>query len=202
LTIDPAAPTPGVNTAHDFPLGSVHHDNLLHIRNITVKNGRIGQILGYKTADVSGEINLLGKDQTGPVVDRIAFFSLLGGASIKTPGDLNTLDIYNTISINTGPGIRIGRDLNWMYVGSDLNLQNGSSILIGRDLGLKQQGAKGTGFPGQGAQIRGNLIVGTGSTIAVGRFVDAPIIVEGSSSGISNLPPNVQSATVVFGTRG
>jgi hypothetical protein len=66
LTIDPETPTPARNSAHDFPKGSVHQDRLLHIRNITVTNGRMNQILGYKTADISGAIKVVGKGQPGP----------------------------------------------------------------------------------------------------------------------------------------
>ena len=47
-------------------------------------------------------------------VDRIAFESLKPGASIVTGGDVNTLDVFNNLTIGGGPGIAIGRDLNWM----------------------------------------------------------------------------------------
>jgi hypothetical protein len=120
---------------------------------------------------------------------------------VEVFGNLNTLEIYDTINLNTGPGIRVGRDLNWFNVGSNLTLSNGASIIAGRDIGLAPQGAKGSGLSGQGGLIQGNLVVGTGSTIAPVRYIDANIIVQGSSLGISNLPANVQAATIVYGTR-
>jgi hypothetical protein len=204
LTIDPEAPLPGKHVAHDFPLGAVTHDGLVHVRNITVANGKMGEIAGYKTADVSGAIKVLGKNPAlaAFAVDRIAFYALRPGASIEVAHDLNTLDIYDSIRLDGGRGIRTGRDLNWFNTGSDLTLDNGASIIAGRDIGLLAQGAKGTGPAGQGGLIRGNLVLGQGSTIAPERFIDAPIIVQGGSGGISNLPPQVQAATVVFGHRG
>lgn len=202
VTIDPQPAATRQGGAHDFPAGTVIQDDLVHIRNITVANGRINQLLGYKTADVSGAIEILGKASPSPTVDRIAFYALKPGASIRTFGDVNTLNVFDTVTLDTGPGIRIGRDLNWFLIGSNVTLTNGASIIVGRDIGLAPQGPKGSSFGGQGGLIQGNLVVGTGSTVAVGRAVDAPIIVQGSSLGISNVPANVQAATIVIGTRG
>jgi hypothetical protein len=202
VTIDPQAPLQVDGTAHQFQPGAARQDDLLHVRDVTVANGRIAQILGYKTADVSGAITVMGAaPSAAPTVTRIAFFSLLPGASVQTRGDLNTLTIFNDITLDTGPGIRIGRDLNWLLVGADITLTNGASIIAARDIGLAPQGPKGSAIGGQGGLIQGDLIVGAGSTLAVGRFVDAPIVVQGSLVGNSNLPSNVQAATIVFGTR-
>jgi hypothetical protein len=207
VSIDPELPTPGQNTAHQFPTGTTLQNGVVQVRNITVLDGKIGQILGYKTADVSGTVAVVGQNQPGPYVDRIAFNSLQPGASIQVPGTLFTLDIYSSVSLDGGQGIAIGQDLDAMNVGGTLALVNGASIRIGRDLGAVPQQAKGTGPIGQGLTIHGDLIVASGGTIAVGRFIGtpflvAPITVVGSSSGITTLPSNVQANTVVFGIRG
>ncbi len=204
LTIDPAGHDPVPGAAHDFPSGTEQQDKLVHVRNITVVSGKMNQILGYRTAEVSGVISVMGsaKKSPGPAVDRIAVFALNPGASIQVPGDLNTLNVFNNVTLTTGPGIRVGRDLNFFLIGGDLTLRNGTSIIVGRDIGLSPQGPKGSSPAGVGGLIQGDLIVGAGSTIAVGRAVDQPIIVQGSSSGIANLTANVQAQTIVYGTRG
>jgi hypothetical protein len=202
LTIDPTTPTLDKNTAHIIPRGIGDHDALLHIRNITVFNGKINSLLGYRTADISGRIRVVGRNSPNPFVERIAFYALRPGASIEVAGDLNTLELFDAATMSGGPGIQVGRDLNWFNIGSTLTLQDGASIRTGRDIGLTAQPAKGSGKAGQGGLITGDLIVGPGSTIATGRFIDAPIIVQGSSFGISNLAANVQAATAVGGNRG
>ena len=207
VSVDPETPTPGANTAHQFPSGTALHDGLIHIRNVTVVDGNIGQFLAYKTADLSGNFLVVGQNQPDPFIDRIAFSSLLPGASLQVPGTLFTLDVYNAVSLDGGTGISTGVDLDAMNVGGNVSLVNGASIRVGRDLGAVAQPAKGTGQAGQGLTINGDLVVATGGTIAVGRYFGTPfefvpIIVRGSTSGISTLPSNVQSATVVYGTRG
>lgn len=202
LSINPQTPSKSKGTAHDFAYGTGIQDGLVHVRNVTVVNGKISQIVGYKTATLSGALKVALPGNPKPGVDRLAFYELRPGASIEVAGDLNTLDVYNTITLVGGRGIRVGRDLNWFDTGGTLNLQQGAAILVGRDIGLAAQGAKGTGPAGQGGLIQGDLILGTGSTIAVGRYVDAPIIVQGSSSGIANLPANVATAVTVLGVRG
>lgn len=203
VTIDPGGHDPVAGTAHDFPNGSLHHDDLLHIRNITVVTGKINQILGYKTADISGAITVLGsaKKPPSPTVDRIAFYAFHPGSSLHVAGDLNTFNVFSSVTMTTGPGIRVGRDLNFFLIGGDLTLRNGTSLIAGRDIGLSPQGPKGSSPAGVGGLIQGDLIVGAGSTVAVGRAVDEPIIVQGSSSGIANLAANVQVQTIVYGTR-
>ncbi len=201
LSIDPETPTRGQNDAHQFAAGTAYQDGLLHVRNITVVNGKISQIVGYRTADVSGAITVRGQNIPQPSVSRIAFYALRPGASIDVVGDLDTLDIIDTIALDGGPGIRVSRDLNWFNTGSSVILVNGASIQVGRDIGLVAQAAKGTGPAGQGGLIPGDLIIGNASTITVGRFVDAPIIVQGSSLGIANVPANVAAAISVLGVR-
>jgi hypothetical protein len=201
LTIDPEAPVQEKGGAHEFATGTALQDGLLHVRNITVANGQISEIAGYRTADVSGRI-LVDSGRIGPSVgvSRIAMYNLLPGASINVAGDLDTLDIYNTIYLNGGPGIQVGRDLNWFNTGQDLILANGASILVGRDIGLIAQEAKGTGEGGQGGKIQGNLIVGPGSTILPERFMASTLLVQGSLAGVENLPAKVLSSTIVFGS--
>jgi hypothetical protein len=201
LTIDPSSSSFDEGTAHVIPRGIGDHDSLLHIRNITVLNGKINSILGYRTADISGHIRVVGRNLPNPRVSRIAFYALRPGASIEVVGDLNTLEIFDAATLSGGPGIQVGRDLNWFNIGSTLTLEKGASITTGRDIGLTAQPAKGSGLAGRGGLITGDLIVGTGSTISTGRFIDAPIIVQGSSFGIDNLAPNVQAATAVAGDR-
>ena len=56
LTTLEISPIPRPEKVHNpgrFPTNSIAHDGLLHIRSITVKTGRIGQILAYRTADLS-----------------------------------------------------------------------------------------------------------------------------------------------------
>jgi hypothetical protein len=209
VSIDPTIPTPGQGTAHQFPTGTTLHDGLVQVRNVTVVNGKIGQILGYKTADLSGALVVASQNEPGPYVDRIAFNSLQPGASIEVPGTLFTLDVYNSIFLDGGTGIAIGQDLDAMNVGTTLSLVNGASVRVGRDLGAVVQQAKGSGPVGIGMTINGDLIVNTGGTISVGRFfgiavpsTNIPIVVKGSSFGITNLPLNVQQNTVVYGNRG
>ncbi len=205
LTIDPEVPDRGTETAHTMAPGMAYHDGLLHIRNITVLNGRIGQILAYRTADLNGKLTVQSRvpTYTTPFVDRIAFYRMNRGASIKVDGDINTLSIYDDLTLDgTDSVIQSNRDINYFYVGGNLTLVNGASMTAARDIGLLTQGAKGSAPGGRGGVIIGNLIVGTGSTIAAGRAIRAPIEVLGSSSGIANLQPQVAAATNVLGTRG
>ena len=60
-------------------------------------------------------------------IDRIAFNAIMPGASILTGGTVNTLDVYQGITLNTGTSIQIGRDLNLLNVGGDIDLSNGSA---------------------------------------------------------------------------
>src|SRR5262249_39398825 len=140
LTISPYPFHQRKGYAHSFAYGSTNQDHLLNIGQITVNSGVIAAINGFHTADLSGPL-VISSDQA---VDRLSFNSLLPGASIQTGGDLNTLDVLNSVTLNGGPGITVGRDLNLLNVGQDLNLSNGASVRIGRFLGLTPQPPKGT----------------------------------------------------------
>ncbi len=207
LSIDPAGPTIAQGGAHKFPTGFVLHNNVINIRNITVVNGMMNNILGYRTAQLSGAVTLSSQYSSVPFVDRIAFESLLPGASINVPTTLQTLDVYNNVSLDGGPGIVVGQDLNAMTVGGGMTMVNGASLRVGRDLGAVLQPAKGSGSAGAGLNVTGDLVVSNGATIAVGRYFGSVyqqryIIIQGSSFGLATLPANVQANTVVYGNRG
>lgn len=195
LTIDPELPTTSVGDAHQFATGTVIQDGLLHIRDINVVNGRVGSLLGYRTADLSGNISVIAPRGPQSDVNRIAFFNILPGASINVGADLDTLDVYNSMYLDGGPGIQAGRDLNFISVGQSAVLINGASIVSGRDLGPFDQPAKGTGPAGRGMLIQGDLVVGPGSSIAASRYNFGPIIVRGELFGQENLPPATLDVT-------
>src|SRR5262249_45344624 len=202
-TINPVPHQIRKNTAHDFPNGVAKHDGLLHVASVTVTTGLVNDILGYKTAELSGPVTV---GNINPV-DRIAFESLVPGATIRVGGDLNTLDIYDSATL-TGPGtgIFVGRDLNLFNVlGGGLTLTDGAQIAVGRDLGLNPQPPKGTGqganqlnnvlpsstnstntaaaFPLVGALVGGNVSVDPTSSISFGRTIQNYFWVRGSIIG-------------------
>lgn len=175
-------------TAHIFPPRAALGDNLLHIGEIKVTSGKIGEILANQTADLSGPIVVAG---TAPV-DRIALFALKPGASIITGGDLNTLDVFNNLSLGGSTGIVVGRDLNWMQVGGNITIGPGSTFTVNRDIGLILQPAKGSDPGGQGARIGGNMSIQPGGSFVVGRSVQSPFVIQGAGTGFSR-------AQVAFG---
>ncbi len=208
LTIDPEYPSINTGTAHNFSSQTASQDGLIHIRNIIVTNGHIGQILGYQTATVSGLINVNPARATSSAtnVDRIAFYNLLPGATINVGGDLNTLDVYHQAAFaGPGTGIHVGRDLNDMSVGMSLIMENGATMTVGRDLGQVTQSSKGTGPGGIGILVQGDMIVGTGSSMTVNRFVgplvNGPIIsIRGNLVGYTNLSANMLNSLFLYGT--
>lgn len=175
-------------TAHIFPPRAALGDNLLHIGAIKVTSGKIGQILAYQTADLSGPITVAG---TAPV-DRIAFYALKPGSSIVTGGDLNTLNTFNDLAIGGGPGLAIGRDLNWTRVGGNLSIGAGSSFAVGRDIGLTSQPAKGSDPGGVGAHIGGNMSIAPTGSFIVSRSIQNLFLIDGTFTGASR-------AQVAFG---
>ena len=132
-----------------------------------------------------------------------------------TGGSLNTLDVLQGITLNTGTNIQIGRDLNLLNVGQNIDLSNGSQIMIGRDIGAILQPPKGTGtgsnvltlnfntlgntvagnLPGSvSAYIQGDLNVGPGSAFVIGRNVAQSIYILGDIIGASRVV--IPSSTV------
>jgi hypothetical protein len=204
LTINPL-PIPirrGYLKSYAYGQAGVTHT--LNIGQITVNSGSIAAIEGFHTANLVGPL-VVGGTTT---VDRIAFNSIGPGASISVGGSLNTLDVLQGITLNTGSSssIQIGRDLNLLNVGGNISLSNGSQILIGRDMGAVLQAPKGTGTgsnvlslnlpttttlvavaPEQAvsAYIQGDIIIGPGSAFVVGRSVDQAIFVLGNIDSAS-----------------
>jgi hypothetical protein len=203
--------------AHSFAYGATRQSHLLNIGQIIVNSGVISAINGYHTADLSGPLKIVppvppqpsplpGSTSQSPdqPVDRISFDALLPGASIQTGGDLNTLDVLNSVNLNSGPGIVIGRDLNLINVGQDLNLSNGASLSVGRFLGTTPQPPKGTAngsnflslnqslvgtgtstiVPSLAGHILGNITIGTGSsfTVAGGIVESTPVTTTSASA--------------------
>lgn len=194
LAINPVINHPAKHTAHKFSAGLKFDDHLLHVGSITVTSGKINSILGYRSADLSGPL-VVGGDTP---VNRIAFASILPGASIHVGGDLATLDVLNDLTLDGGPGLVVGRDLDWIDVGGNMTLLNGASVLINRDLGFFAQAAKGTAPGGQGGLVTGDLVIGPGSAIIIGRSLDAPFVVEGNGFGVSRIAAGFPNSTFVF----
>ena len=180
-------------TAHDFPPRAALGDNLLHIGQIKVTSGQIGQILANQTADLSGPILVAG---TAPV-DRIAFYALKPGAAIITGGDLNTLDVYNNLSLGGKLGIIVGRDLNWMQVGGNIDIGAGSTFTVNRDIGLVLQQPKGSDPGGQGARIGGNMTIQPGGSFVVARSIQSQFVVQGAFSGASRAQVSFGGSNVI-----
>jgi hypothetical protein len=185
--------------AHSFAYGQTNQSHVLDIGQITVNSGQIGAILGYHTANLSGPLVVQGTT----AVDRIAFTNLLPGASIQTGGDLNTLDVLNNVSLNSGPGIVIQRDLNLLNVGQSMSLTNGASVNVGRFLGATPQPPKGTAtgsnilalnqslvgsgtstlIPAVSGYIQGDLTLGAGSLFTAANGIASSSIIGTGTNG-------------------
>lgn len=166
VTINPVVDFRFPGSAHKQNTREPLYNSLLNIGAITVANGQIADIQGYKDTVLSGPLIVPG---TTPI-QRIALDQILPGASIITGGDLNTLDVYGGINLSgPGTGIFVGRDLNSLTANNSINVTNGAAIAVGRDLGLVAQPPIGTGPGGQGIFTFGNLNL-TGGQIAVGQF--------------------------------
>jgi hypothetical protein len=170
LTINPIIDHRFKGTAHTFNAKQSNYTNMLNIGSLTVVNGMIGDIEGYKTAILSGPLISVG---TTPI-DRIALDAIVPGGSILTGGDVDTLDIFDSVSLSgAGTGIVIGRDLNFFDAFGNVTIANGAIFNVGRDIGLTEQQPKGTGpGPGQGMVLQGALTIGPGSSFVVNRFLD------------------------------
>jgi hypothetical protein len=208
LAINPLGSPQKKGFAHSFAYGESNRGHVLNVGQITINSGEIGAILGFQDTELSGP---LVSDGTG-AIDRIAFESILPGASITTGGDVNTLDVLNGIDLSgPGTGIFIGRDLNLLNVGADLDITNGAVFSVGRDVGLVSQPPKGTGSgsnvlllnfnsitnttitvtlpPPVGAYIQGNLVIDTanGSSFLIGNNINNTMYIEGGIIGFSGM---------------
>jgi hypothetical protein len=213
LAINPLGIPQKKGFAHSFAYGEANRSNILNIGQLTINSGRIGGILGFQTAALSGPLV-----SNGPgAIDRIAFAQLLPGASITTGGDLNTLDVLYSANLSgAGTGVIVGRDLNLLNVGGNLTLSNGAVFSIGRKLGLVNQPPKGTGTgtniltlnfnnvtgnlltvnpPPVGTFIQGNVVINPGSQFLVGSTIQNVMYVEGNVNGFSRIL--VEAATPV-----
>jgi hypothetical protein len=179
LTITPVRPQPQQGEAHTFNPAFGSGDELLNVGQIVIRSGRIGQILGYRTANLSGPIRILGESS----VSRIALNRILPGGTIQVANDLDTLDVFVDADLSgAGAGIFVGRDLNWMNIQGNLTIGDGATLNIGRDTGEVAQPGKGTAIGGQGILIQGNLVINPGGTFVVTRNMNG--IAGGSSMAI------------------
>jgi hypothetical protein len=208
LAINPLGEPQKTGFAHSFAYGESNRSHILNVGQITINSGAIGAILGFQDTELSGPVVSNG---TG-AIDRIAFESIVPGASITTGGDVNTLDVLNGIDLSgPGTGIFIGRDLNLLNVGAGITLDDGAVFSIGRNLGLVSQPPKGTGTgsnvltlnfntledttitvalpPSVGSYIQGNLIIDTaaGSSFTIGNQIFNTMYIEGGIIGFSGL---------------
>jgi hypothetical protein len=207
LTINPLGEPQKKGFGQSFAYGEANRNHILNIGQLTINTGQIGSIEGFHTANLSGPLVAMGTT----AIDRIAFNSILPGASITTGGDVNTLDVVNGIDLSgPGTGITIGRDLNLLNVGTNIQLSDGATFTIGRDLGLVNQPPKGTGtgtnvlllnfntltsttvnnisLPGPVSTfIQGNVVINPGSAFHVGRNIVNPMYIEGTITGFSRL---------------
>jgi hypothetical protein len=216
LTINPLGQQQRKGFAHSFAYGAANLGHILNIGQLTVSSGQIGDIEGFQTAVLSGPLVVSGNTQ----IDRIALDAILPGGSITTGGDVNTLDVYNGITL-TGTNINLGRDLNLLNVGGDISLSNGSQFNIARNLGLLSQPPKGTGtgtnilslnfvtvsnsivsvtIPAVGAYIQGSVIVNPGSLFNIGGNIFNTFYVEGSTTAGFTPAPNPGNPLVTPGT--
>jgi hypothetical protein len=202
LIIAPARPVPTEGGAHTFNPAFGAGDEILNVGQIVIRSGRIGQILGYRTVNLSGPVRVRGESS----VDRIALNRILPGGTIEVASDLNTLDLFvNADLAGAGTGIFVGRDLNWLDVQGNLSIRDGATINIGRDTGLVAQPAKGSAIGGQGMLIQGNLVIGEGGTFRVNRDINgtgASLAVRGNFNGTSrfSVGGTVNAPIAVLGT--
>ncbi len=169
---------------HKFVFPRTLWDRRINLAGVDVVNGRLGGFFGFGTANLSGPFEYRGAE----TLDRIALANMLPGASIRTGGDLNTLDIHDNVTLTgAGRGIFIGRDLNLMNVSGDVTITDGAQFVIGRDVGAEVQLPKGTGLGGRGIRIMGNLTIGEGSTLTIQRNVVGQIFIQGNLTGASRL---------------
>ncbi len=199
LEINRVVPKTLTGKSHTF-MANGGSNSRLNLASVTISSGMIGAVEGYQTANLSGPLNITGSTR----VDRIALGSILPGGSITTSGDVNTLDIYNNVTLNN-TNISIGRDLNWFQVFGNLSLTNNSSFTVGRDLGGVFQPAKGSGNAGEGAYVGGNLSIDQTSNLVVTRNIpyNAGVLINGNFTGatrfsVGGFTPAAPSPTYNF----
>jgi len=196
LIIEPFARYRPRNKAEQFSVQVGRQDNLLHVSDIMITSGKIGSILGYRTADLSGTVTIPGTTS----IWRIALNSIQPGGSIITGGDLNTLNVYNDAIFDGGVGLKVGRDLNWMTVHGNLEFRNGADFIVGRDIGLNTQPAKGTSEGGAGAYVSGNTYISATSTFQVGRSLDNVFLTQGRFDGVNHVSiPSGSGNLIAYG---
>lgn len=228
LTINPLGEPQKKGYAHSFAYGESNRLHLLVIGQITVNSGQvgtkmvgdgeIGAIEGFQDSVLAGPLVALGT----AAINRLAFYSINPGASITTGGDVNTLDVLNSITLSgAGTGITIGRDLNLLNVGGNITLENGANFTIDRNLGLVAQPPKGTGtgsnvlslnftavtgsvntippIPSLGSYIQGDVNVNPGSLFTIGGDIYNTLYVEGEIE--AGFVPVSSTITVGYLTR-
>lgn len=183
LVIEPFNRVRPTNLAHAFSAQLGRQNKTLGVSDILISSGKINQILGYRTVDLSGTVTIAGDTP----VSRIAVSSISGAAGIITGGDLNTLNVYNNAVFDGGKGIQVGRDLNWTTVYGNLEFRNGANFIVGRDVGLNTQPDKGTTAGGKGGVINGNMYIAPTSTWQVGRAVASPFLIQGRFDGTNHV---------------
>ena len=142
LAINPLGEPQKTGFAHSFAYGESNRSHVLNVGQITINSGEIGAVLGFQDTELSGPLVSNG---TG-AIDRIAFESLLPGASITTGGDVNTLDILNGADLSgAGTGVFIGRDLNLLNVGGTLDLSDGAVFSDRPQPWAREPAAQGNG---------------------------------------------------------
>jgi hypothetical protein len=183
LEINQIIPTHGKDSAHTFNPTPGNATGILNVASIDIVSGFIDSIEGYRDSVLSGPITVAGTS----AVNRIAFTAINAGGSIAVGGDLDTLDVLNSATFSgTGNNLSVGQDLNWIETGQNLTIENGANFTTGRDLGNLFQVAKGSGNSGQGLNVNGNLTIGSGSSITIGRNIPFGVVVNGNLSGYSN----------------
>ena len=193
LVIEPYNHVRPTNQAHSFSAQLGRQNKTLGVSDILISSGKINQILGYRTVDLSGTVTIAGDTP----VSRIAVSSISGAAGIITGGDLNTLNVYNNAVFDGGKGIQVGRDLNLTTVYGNLEFRNGANFIVGRDIGLNTQPDKGTTAGGKGAVINGNMYIAPTSTWQVGRAVASAFAIQGRFDGTNHVSIPSGSGNVV-----
>jgi hypothetical protein len=203
VTINPVVDSEIKQSAHTFNTRQTTYNGMINIGAISVVNGSVNDIEGYKTAVLSGPLIAMG---TNPI-DRLAFDAIAPGANIITGGDVNTLDVATSVILSgAGTGINIGRNLNFLSTFGDVDVINGANFIVGNDVGLTAQLAKGTGpssiltnsttlastnintqFSYQAFAIVGNVFIAPGSTMTFGGAIDSQLFVSGTFTGADKL---------------